>query len=128
MTVRLILPLRAFYRVGINVLFSSDNKVYLQRLVRPLKNMKKRKDIGGDIKTGIHTHKQNLILKTYSASIAAGGTAGGLSALGFVPGAFVGAVAGTYWQLLASRMDAHDKGKGVIVSVTWALFFSVKTR
>lgn len=63
-----------------------------------------------------------------SAVIAAGGVATAMGTLGFVPGAFTGAVAGTYWGLLASRMDAHNKGKGVTVSATWALVFSVNSR
>ncbi|WP_210608700.1 hypothetical protein [Priestia flexa] len=63
-----------------------------------------------------------------SATIAAGGVATALGTLGFVPGAFTGAVAGTYWALLASRMDANNKGKGVTVSATWALVFNVSPR
>lgn len=63
-----------------------------------------------------------------TAAIAAGGTGAALGALGFIPGAFTGAVAGTYWGVLASRMDANNKGKGVTVSVTWVLAFNVEPR
>jgi len=54
--------------------------------------------------------------------------AAGLSSLGFPPGAFAGGVAAGYWSLLSSRMGAHNNGKGVTVSVTWALVFSVASR
>lgn len=78
----------------------------------------------GDKNWYTHAQTKAHIKDLNSATIAA--TALGI--LGFAPGAFVGTVAATYWQLLASRMDAHDKGKGVTVLVTWTLVFKVGTR
>ena len=62
-----------------------------------------------------------------AAKIALG--AGGMA---FIPvlntaAATAGVTAG-YLILLSSKMDAANKGRGVIVDVTWALIFTVKSR
>lgn len=61
---------------------------------------------------------------------AAGGAAigGGLLTLGFPPAAFAAEIAAGYWTILATRMNANNSGKGVTVSMTWVMVFSVNSR
>jgi hypothetical protein len=44
----------------------------------------------------------------------------------FPPVAAIGGVSAAYWGLLAKRVDANNKGKGVYVGVTWVNAFNVK--
>jgi hypothetical protein len=68
----------------------------------------------------------NWYANEYLDMIAAGGTVvTGVGAF-FPP---VGAVAGIstgQWLLLKNRINANNKGNGVYVGVTWALFFNVE--
>lgn len=41
---------------------------------------------------------------------------------------FTSTVAGGYYKLIANRMEAHNKGKGVKLSVTWAAIFTVSSQ
>lgn len=67
------------------------------------------------------------------AWVVCGGTASA-SYLFPVSAPYTGLVSGLtgmaagYWGLLATRMSAKNKGKGVIVNMTWVLVFTVKSQ
>ena len=67
------------------------------------------------------------------AWVVCGGTASA-SYLFPVSAPYTGLVSGLtgmaagYWGLLATRMSAKNKGKGVIVNMTWVLVFAVKSQ
>ncbi|MEG0258750.1 MAG: hypothetical protein RR651_02660 [Lysinibacillus sp.] len=56
------------------------------------------------------------------------GTGGGLLGLFFpvlLPGAGVAGLTGAYFYLFATRLDANNNGKGVIVEMTWAAVYDI---
>lgn len=58
-----------------------------------------------------------------ASSIAAGAAVVGAY---FGPiGAIPGGITGAYWSLIASRLDANNRGHGVYIEMTWALFFDI---
>ncbi|WP_195257879.1 hypothetical protein [Bacillus paralicheniformis] len=71
------------------------------------------------------THKQanGYISELNLASQGAAVTTGVFAE--FPPVAGLAGMAAGYWGILANRVDAHNGKKGVLVSVTWALIFSV---
>lgn len=73
------------------------------------------------------THKQaNGYISELNAAAGGAGMATGIFAE-LPPIAGVAGMATGYWTLLASRVDAHNGKKGVLVSITWALVFSVES-
>lgn len=62
-------------------------------------------------------------------SMAAGETAAGaLVALLWVPAGVVVGIDAAYWWYLASRIDANNRGRGVVIDVTWAKVFNINTQ
>lgn len=65
-------------------------------------------------------------LSDYAASVAGGaGIVTGISAW-FPPVAAIAGVQTGYWSLVAARVNANNKGKGVYVGVTWVAVFNIK--
>ncbi|WP_052340721.1 hypothetical protein [Bacillus haynesii] len=73
------------------------------------------------------THKQANGYISELNQGAAGATLAIGAAYALPPVAGLGTMAAGYWNLLANRVDAHNGKKGVLVSVTWALVFSVES-
>ncbi|MFT0800351.1 hypothetical protein VSK91_02635 [Bacillus swezeyi] len=71
------------------------------------------------------THKQaNGYISELNAAAGGATFVTGVS-YAFPPVAGLSGMAAGYWSLLANRVSAHNGKKGVLVSVTWALIFSV---
>lgn len=66
------------------------------------------------------------LIEIYAASVAGGdGIVTGISAW-FPPVAAIAGVQTGYWSLVAARVNANNKGKGVYVGVTWVAVFNIK--
>ncbi|MCY8007425.1 hypothetical protein MOC99_01435 [Bacillus haynesii] len=70
------------------------------------------------------THKQADSFVN-ELNTAAGGA--GFVSVVLPPIAALGGMAGSYWVTLGARVSAHNGKKGVLVSITWALVFSVES-
>lgn len=73
----------------------------------------------------------NSQAKSYVGELNTAGAVGGMTgaaAAAFMPIVGAGiAVSGGYYYLLAARVDANNKGRGVYVGMTWARVFNVKS-
>ncbi|MCY8497597.1 hypothetical protein [Bacillus atrophaeus] len=59
----------------------------------------------------------------------AGSVAAGIAVVAAVWGAIPAippGLAASYWGLISNRLNANNKGKGVVADVTWALFFDIE--
>lgn len=62
----------------------------------------------------------------YAASVAGGaGIVTGIGAF-FPPVAAIAGVQTGYWSLVAARVNANNKGRGVYIAVTWVAIFNVE--
>ncbi|SDB81281.1 hypothetical protein [Shouchella lonarensis] len=62
---------------------------------------------------------------SYLHSVAAGATIVAGASYFFPPGIAFGTINAGYFALLATRVDANNKGRGVYVGVTWVAIFRV---
>jgi hypothetical protein len=70
-------------------------------------------------------NSQAIALSNYAASVAGGaGIVTGITYM-FPPVAAIAGVATGYWSLVAARVNANNKGKGVYVGVTWVAAFNI---
>lgn len=67
-----------------------------------------------------NSYKNTLLTAAAGATIVAG------VSYPFPPVAGIATVQAGYWGLLATRVDANNRGRGVYVGVTWALVFNVE--
>ncbi|WP_146552058.1 hypothetical protein [Rummeliibacillus sp. SL167] len=68
-----------------------------------------------------------LYVNIYKNDIIIGGTSlGGLGI--FFPVLLIPGATGSWFYLFATRLDANNKGKGVIVEMTWAAVFDITTQ
>lgn len=75
----------------------------------------------------LFNNRQAKDFADYAASVSAGaGIVTGVGAF-FPPVAAIAGIQTGYWALVAARVNANNKGRGVKIAVTWVAVFSVSS-